>query len=135
MLNAYYKLWVDAILFEKNKRNREINWKAYTLIPISLLMGINLFTILYWMNELTHHRLPVILIISAFNVKLINIFISIITMYFIPFLLLNYLAVFYGQRYNELIKIYKNNNGKLYRSYSLISIGVMAIPFILKWLF
>jgi len=135
MLNAYYKLWVDAIAFEKGKRNNEVTWKAYTLVPVSLLMGINLFTLLYWTNELTHHNLPVLLIAHIFNNRLIDIFISIIIMYFIPFLLLNYLVIFYNQRYDLLMKIYQNVNGKLYRKYAWISLGLLAIPVILKWMF
>jgi hypothetical protein len=135
MLNAYYKLWVDAIVFEKTKRNSEVNWKAYSLVPVSLLMGINLLTLLYWTNELTHHHLPVLLIVGIFNNRLIDIFISVIVMYFIPFFLLNYLVIFYDRRYEKLVKVYKNTNGKLYRKYTLISLGLLAVPLILKWVF
>ena len=135
MLNAYYKLWVDAILLERSKKGREGSWKAYTLIPISLLMGINLFTLLYWANELTKHRLPMLLIVNLFSERLLNFYISVIVMFFIPFLLLNYLVIFYNQRYEELTRLNKGSNGKLYRNYALISIGLLAIPIILKMMF
>lgn len=135
MLNAYYKLWVDTISFEKAKRTNKDNWKAFSLVPVSLLMGINLFTLLYWTNELTHHNLPVLLVAGIFNNRLIDIFISVIIMYFIPFLILNYLVIFYNQRYEQLMKIYQNKAGKLYRNYILISLGLLAIPVILKWMF
>lgn len=135
MLNAYYRLWVDVIAFEKAKKNNKVNWKPYSLVPVSLLMGINLFTLLYWTNELTHHNLPVLLVAGVFNNRLIDIFISIIIMYFIPFLLLNYLVIFYNQRYEKLMKIYPNTHGKVYRKYALTSLGLLAIPLILKWMF
>lgn len=135
MLSAYYKLWVDAIVSEKTKKDRQSSWKAFTIVPISIIMGINLFTLLYWTNVLTHHELPLILVISFSRDMLINIFLSAIFMFFIPFLLLNYLAIFYNSRYESLIKTYKTNNGKWYRNYYLISIGVLVIPFILKWFF
>jgi hypothetical protein len=56
-------------------------------------------------------------------------------MYFIPFFLLNYLVIFYDQRYEKLVKVYKNTNGKLYRKYTLISLGLLTVPLILKWYF
>ena len=135
MLSAYYKLWVDAIVSEKTKKARQSSWKAFTIVPISIIMGVNLFTLLYWTNVLTHHELPLILVISFSRDMLINIFLSAILMFFIPFLLLNYLVIFYNSRYESLVKTYKSNNGKWYRNYCLISIGILVIPFILKWIF
>ncbi|HEY4197152.1 MAG TPA: hypothetical protein VGM63_16535 [Mucilaginibacter sp.] len=135
MLSVYYKLWVDAIVLEKNKKGRGASWKAFTIIPISILMGFNLLTLLYWTSRLTHHQLPVILIVGIFNSRLLNIYISAILMFFIPFLLLNYLVIFYGNRYQELVKLYQNNNGKWYRNYALISIGLLIIPVILSAMF
>src|SRR6202012_2839039 len=123
MLSAYYKLWVDAIVSEKNKKGRGTTWKAFTIIPISILMGINLLTLLYWTSKLTHYQLPVVLIVGIFNARLLNIYISAILMYFIPFLLLNYLVIFYNSRYKELIKSYQDNKGKWYRNYALMSLG------------
>ena len=135
MLSAYYKLWVDAIISEKTKKDRQSSWKAFTIVPISIMMGINLFTLLYWTSVFTHHELPLILIITFSRDTLINIFLSAILMFFIPFLLLNYLLIFYNSRYENLIKTYKANNGKWYRKYYLISIGLLVIPIIFKWIF
>src|ERR1700743_2575421 len=102
MLSAYYKLWVDAIVSEKTKKDRQASLKAFTIVPISIIMGINLFTILYWTNVLTHHELPLILVIAFSRDMLINIFLSAILMFFTPFLLLNYLVIFYNTRYESL---------------------------------
>ena len=135
MLSAYYKLWVDAIVSEKTKKDRQSSWKAVTIVPISIIMGVNIFTLLYCTNVLTHYELPLILVISFSRDMLINIFLSAILMFFIPFLLLNYLVIFYNSRYESLVKTYKTNNGKWYRNYYLMSIGVLVIPFILKWIF
>ena len=135
MLSGYYKLWVDAITSQKAKKDSEVNWKAYTIIPISILMGLNLLTLLYWLNKLTHHELPILMTAGIFHLRLINIFISVIIMFFVPFLIFNYLMIFYNNRYEELIKIYDDHNGKLYRNYALISLGILALPFILMFLF
>ncbi len=47
MLELYYKIWVDAIASAKAKKSQPGNWKLYTIVPISLLQGINLFTFFY----------------------------------------------------------------------------------------
>ena len=135
MLSAYYKLWVDAIVSEKNKKGRGTTWKAFTIIPISILMGINLLTLLYWTSKLTNYQLPVILVVGLFKERILNIYISAILMFFIPFFLLNYLVIFYGDRYNELIKQYQDNKGKWYRNYALISLGLLIIPFVISVMF
>jgi hypothetical protein len=135
MLRAYYKLWVDAIIAQKTKRDRQSSWKAFTIVPISVMMGINLFTLLYWINVLTHHELPVILVVKFSSDTLINIFLSAILMFFVPFLLLNSLVIFYNNKFESLVKTYKANNGKWYRNYYLASIGGLVIPFALKWIF
>jgi len=44
MVNLYYKIWVDAIAAQQAKKSATVNWKLYTLIPISLLQGIKLLT-------------------------------------------------------------------------------------------
>ena len=51
-MGIYYRIWVDAIVFEKTK-NRDIgNWKFFTILPLSLLHGINALTIMIILNIL-----------------------------------------------------------------------------------
>lgn len=135
MLTLYYKIWVDAIVTERAKKVEGRNWKLYTLIPISLLQGINLFTFFYWMKIVVNPTLPLFFPVNIFNARLINDFISIVVTLFIPFLLLNYLLIFNNDRYKQLMIKYKPGNKKMYKKYSMITIGLFVIPLIIKIMF
>jgi hypothetical protein len=135
MLRLYYKIWVDAIITEKAKRVEARSWQLYTLIPISLLQGINLFTFFYWMKIVVNRTLPLFFPVNIFNARLINDFISIVITLFIPFVLLNYLLIFNNDRYTQLIIKYKPGNKKIYKKYSMITIGLLVIPLIIKIMF
>jgi hypothetical protein len=128
MLKLYYRIWVDAIAATKAKMAGTDSWKAYTLVPMSLLMGINLLTFFVWMHSLVSRRLPLVLPVTIFHYRLINDFISVVTTLFIPFVLLNYLLIFNNNRYEQLLTKYPPQNGKLYKKYTLISLGILAIP-------
>lgn len=131
----YYKIWVDVIVFEKSKRGKDINWKTISLISVSILQGLNLLVLLYLVRRLTHHKMPVLLPISIFNMYLLNDFVSIILTFFVPFVILNYLLIFYNERYVELLKRYPDHKGKLYRTYFLWSVGIIVIPILFNLVF
>ena len=135
MLTTYYKIWVDAITTTREKKAEASGWKLLTLVPMSLLLGINLFTVFLWMKTLVNHRLPLVLPVNIFDYRLINDFISVVVTLFIPFVLLNYLLIFSNERYQQLIKKYSAQGGKLYRRYVLISLGLLAIPVIIVKLY
>ena len=135
MLGLYYKIWVDAIGIEKSKKTQKQNWKAYAIIPISLLQGVNLFTFFYWMKIWVNKNLPLVLGVNIFNARPINSFISIVITFFIPFVILNYLLIFSNNQYEGLIKKYEAQDGKLYRKYVLLTLGIAIIPIIIQVLF
>ena len=134
MLSLYYRIWVDAIDAEQAKKTQRQNWKLYSLIPMSLLMGANLLTFFYWMKAL-NHNLPLFFTVNIFNAKPINGFISLLLTEFVPFLILNYLLIFTNDRYLELQKKYPFEQGKLYKKYTLITLGLLIIPIILQKMF
>ena len=135
ILRLYYRIWVDAIIVEKSKKAERRNWKLYTLIPISLLQGINLFTLFYWMKHLVNRNLPLVFGVDIFNARLINAFIGIVLTLFVPFVLLNYLLIFSTNRYEELLVTYKTQHAGLYKKYVLYTFGALAIPIILQKMF
>jgi hypothetical protein len=135
MLSIYYKIWVDAIVSEKNKKGDEGNWKAFTIIPMSILQGINLLTFLFLLRIITHGGVPIVLSLNIFRERALNTFLAGTFTFFIPFVIINYLLVFYNQRYQLLMKTYSGSAGKLYRNYFLITVGVIAIPLLLKLIF
>lgn len=135
MLSIYYKIWADAILFEKAKREKDINWKTITIISVSLLQGLNLLVLLYLLRWISRGQMPILLPLSIFNMSALNSACAIILVFFIPFVILNYLLVYYNNRYLEIIKTYPNRKGKLYRNYFLWSVGIIIIPIVFKLVF
>jgi hypothetical protein len=133
MLSLYYKIWVDAITKERAKKGEDGNWKAFTIIPISLLQGVNLLTLLFILRAFTD--IPILVTPEIVRDKAINTLIIGLLTFFIPFVIVNYLLIFNNGRYNTLLKVYRSGNGKFYRNYFLISVGVIVIPFVLKTIF
>lgn len=128
MENIYYKIWVDAITWEKSTNGERRNWKLYTLIPISLCQGINLLTICFWFH------IPIFIHIKLFSITPLNGFLSYSISLLIPFLILNYFIIIYNDRYESLIGKYKYSSGKFYLWYFLLSIGAFIIPIIIAML-
>jgi hypothetical protein len=126
MRNIYYKIWVDAIVWEKSTNGDRRNWKVYTLIPISLCQGLNLGTICFWCH------IPIFINVNIFSIKPLNGFLSYSISLLIPFLILNYFIIIYNHRYESLIIKYKYHNGKLYLWYFLLSVGAFIIPIIIS---
>ncbi|HVW13680.1 MAG TPA: hypothetical protein VHB54_07665 [Mucilaginibacter sp.] len=136
MLTVYYKIWADAIRFTRSSKTESANWKLFTIIPISLLMGVNLATLLLWIRAFSHGKFVVVLPVSVFRLNPINTFISLLLTFFIPFLILNYLLIFNGDRYNMLLKTYSaDRNGRRYFWYAALSIGILVVPYVLKVIF
>lgn len=134
MLSIYYKIWVDAITQEKAKKREDGKyWKAFTIIPMSLVQGVNLLTLLFIFRFFTD--IPILFTLDLTRDKAINGFIAGLLVFFIPFVLLNYLLIFYNNRYNKLMNLYPSRNNKLYRNYVLISLGIIVIPFVFKLFF
>jgi hypothetical protein len=88
MGNLYYKIWVDAIVYEKTKHGHLRNWKPYTLIPISVLQGVNLLTIFFWLSTF-NLKIDIFLDFDLFPGILIDGFLSGFVTLFLPFILLN----------------------------------------------
>ena len=135
MLSLYYKIWADAIVFTRASKTEGKNWKIFTILPISALMGLNLVTLLLWIRAFSHRRFTVILPVSIFDVSLINTAVSIIITFFLPFVVLNYLLILNNNQYRELMKTYKPAGGKHYFWYIALTFGVFAVPYLLKWIF
>lgn len=135
MLTLYYKIWTDAITSTRAKRAEAASWKLYTIVPLSLLLGINLLTIFIWVRTIFNRNLPLVFPIHIFNYLLINDFISVIVTLFFPFVIFNYLLIFSNDRYKELLESYAPQNGKLYKMYALISLGILIIPIIIAVMF
>ena len=135
MLRLYYKIWADAIISTREKRAEAGNWKGFTIVPLSLVMGLNLFTFFIWMKKLVNHYLPLVFKVSIFNARLLNDFVSVVLTLFIPFVILNYLLIFANNQYETITSKFGSHGGKLYQKYVLLSLGLFAVPLIIEKLF
>lgn len=135
MLSLYYKIWVDALVQAQKKTGMDGNWKLLTIIPISLLNGVNLLALFLFIRILSHQQTLGLFPVHIFKVTPLNEFISVLITYFIPFVILNYLLIFSIDRYNRLMKEYSGHNGKLYMKYAAISIGIIVVPVVIKLIF
>ncbi len=87
------------------------------------------------MKKIVDHYLPLYLPVHIFNANLINDAIGFLLTIFAPFLLLNYLLIFLNDRYKTVLPSYKPGEGHLYRNYTLITIGIFAIPLVIEMMF
>lgn len=139
MINLYYKIWVDAIEFERKNHGDSRGLLFYTLVPMSFIQGLNLFGIFLLLSSLNVKFDP-FLEIDIFRGELLDkVFTSVLTL-FMPFIILNYILIFHKKRYERLIERYGNKRkgnkriGLYYGMYFIISVLLIFAPMILfKW--
>ncbi|MCC8424597.1 hypothetical protein [Mucilaginibacter sp. UR6-11] len=134
-MRIYYKIWADAIVQERSKKDRESSWKMFSNASMSILMGINLLTLLLLLRLLSGGRFLILFPMHLLKYAGLNTGISVLLTYFAPFIILNYLLVFNNNKYEEIIRKYGNRKGKLYNRYALTSFGIIVIPLLFKMMF
>ena len=130
MKKLFYTLWVDAIVFERSNNNGIRNWKIYTLVPMSLYQGLNIFTVLFWLSFFGV-RMDVFLDFNIFPSKMLDGALSGLLTLFFPFIILNYLLIFNRRRYEKLIEKYIYKKGKYYKTYAIASVIISVLPLII----
>lgn len=133
MTNIYYEIWADAIKTTQKKDSKQ--WKVATLVPMSILHGVNLLAVLFFLRVVLGRNWPLFVPVKIFNDVILNDAVSVVLTFIIPFMILNYLLVFSNDRYQRIIHSYKGRNGRLYRLYILVSLGIIVIPFAFKLIF
>ena len=133
MTNIYYEIWADAIRVTKKMDSDQ--WKVATLIPMSVLQGINLLAILFLLRGILGRQWPLFVPVKIFNDVIMNDAVSILLTFIVPFVMLNYLLIFSNDRYQRIIRFHKGMNGRLYKLYIFVSLGIIIIPFTLKLIF
>jgi hypothetical protein len=100
-------------------------WKWHTLGFISFFMAINLMVLSMLLNvEVNTHFLPFI------HSTAISHFLGFMIVFFLPPLVLNYLFVFSRKQWEEIHKEYKHHDGKIYKTYFILSI-VVPVSFLI----
>lgn len=126
MTNWYFLLWSDAIQYEKKKFGHVRDWKANVLAGVCFMQMLNLLTIFFWVGGLI--KINFFIPIDFFSSKALNTLFSAIVTLMLPVLLLNYLFVFRKKKYEEILVIYPNRNGKIYIYYALFSLALFIVP-------
>jgi hypothetical protein len=125
MTNWYYVLWSDAIHFTRSKARFLGIWKWHTLGFISFFMAINLMILSMLLNvEVNTHFLPLI------YSKAISHFLGFMIVFFLPPFVLNYLFIFSRKQWEGIQKDYKHYNGRIYKTYFILSI-VVPVSFLI----
>ena len=133
MTNIYDEIWADAIRATKRKDSEQ--WKMATLVPMSILHGVNLLAILFVLRGILGRQWPLFVPVKIFGDVILNDAVSIILTFIVPFLIFNYLLIFSNNRYYRIMRFYKGKNGRLYKLYILLSLGIIVIPFAFKLIF
>ena len=131
MINIYYKLWVDAIVNDKEYKNNENGWKSSVFWLISTANVLNVIFVYMWLNYFQILNLQSIFNASTnlVSISLVEIFI----IYYLPIVVINYFLIFRKERYKKLIIKYSHYNGKLALYYGLASLALIVISAAIMW--
>lgn len=128
-MKLYYRIWVDCITRLRSIEANKNNWQAKSMLMMSSAMTFNL---LLFMSILQKHILKhyfYTLQIPLFS-KYQNNAITIVILFILPCVLLNYLLIFNKKKYEKILTKYSYSQGKLFIKYFLSS---LLVPIILMW--
>jgi hypothetical protein len=126
-MGLYYRIWVDCITRLRSIEANKDNWQTKGIIAMSTAMTFNfvLLMVIFQKNILDYYFYEInIASLSGFQ----NYILTILILYFLPCVIINYLLIFRNKRYEKLLKKYPYSNGKFIVAYILIS---MLLPSIL----
>lgn len=126
-MNIYYALWADAINYERIKNGGAGHWKVFTFSYMSVLLSLNIMTLLSLILFLTGYDITskIYEVLMLFQSKLLRDFIWAIVVLFIPSMVVTYFFIFYKKKYEYILSKYKFMNGKLLLIYFFATIFLM----------
>ncbi len=127
-MRLYYRIWVDCILRLKSIDANKTDWKYKSMAIMSFAMGFNFIMIMVLLQKNIFGYFYEInfQILTGFQ----NYALTMLILYFLPCILINYLLILRRDRYLKLTDKYPYRNGKLSLTYFLISV---FLPIILIW--
>lgn len=126
-MGIYYRIWVDCITRLKSSEDNKDNWQAKSMVIMTTAMVFNLVLLMiilqkqilgYYFYELN----------ISFLTGHENYILTMLVLYILPCVGVNYLLIIRGKRYEKLLEKYPYYNGKLILMYLLAS---MFLPIIL----
>jgi len=130
--DLYYTIWVDCITRVRNFD--DFWWEYKCMMILSFAMGVSFMVFMAVIQRTLGFSLYN-LDLTNFLIKPIASLVSSFILFFLPFLLLNYVLIFYNRRYEILIKKYKYYNGKYAMTFFLFSMVLPILSFILLIIF
>ena len=121
MMKLYYRIWVDCITRLRSIEANKVNWQIKGIVMMSTAMTFNfvLLMVIFQKNILDYIFYEInIPVLSGFQ----NYILTILILYFLPCVIINYLLIFRNKRYEKLLKKYPYSNGKFIVAFILISL-------------
>lgn len=129
-MKLYYRIWVDCITRLRSIEANKDNWQTTGIVIMSTAMTFNfvLLMVIIQKNILNYYFYEInIAILSGFQ----NYILTILILFFLPCVIINYLLIFRNKRYEKLLKKYPYSNGKFIVAYILIS---LFLPIVLLFI-
>jgi len=129
-MKLYYSIWVDIITRLRSREDLKKNWQLKSMIFMSIAMTFNfvLFMVILQRQILGYYFYEINI---SFLSGHMNYILTILILFILPCVIVNYLLIFQGKRYEKLVDKYPYKNGKLFLSYLSISI---LLPITLMWI-
>ncbi len=112
----------------KSREANKTDWKLKSMASMSIAMTFNLILIMVILQK------NVFGYFYEINLRFLsgheNYILTMLILYLMPIILLNYFLIFLRNKYERLIEKYPYKNGKLFLIYFLIS---MFLPIVLLW--
>ena len=126
-MNIYYALWADAINYERIRNGGAGHWKVFTFSYMSILLSLNIMTLLSLILFLTGYDLTskIYEVLMSFQSKLLRDFIWAIVVLFITSMVVTYFFVFHKKKYEYILSKYKFRNGRLLLIYFILTVILM----------
>ncbi len=112
-------IWSDAIQSYRKHHPTKTDWKVILFIYITWIHAINWWIIMIWLKYFNILTIPLI-IIDVFPGQMLNSFLGFAIEFALPLGVVNYLLVFYKNRYNKIIIKYNNIKIRYAPIYSII---------------
>jgi membrane protein YdbS with pleckstrin-like domain len=128
-MRYYYWIWVDCIIRLRSIETNKDNWQIKSQIAMSIAMTFNFLLIMAILQrnilEMYFYKINIPILSSLANNAL-----TILILFFLPCVVINYLLIFRAKRYERLIDRYPYRKGRFFITYFLIS---LFLPIILLW--
>ena len=138
MISLYKSIWSDAINYERIKNGGESHWKLFTFVYMTLILSLNVITILSLIRFIFNIEVGEFLMMLFKRIidnKTGLNFLWFFIVAILPSSLINYMLVFYNNRYENILEKYKFKQGKLSVIYFIITvISFFGVSLIKKYL-